>query len=278
MSICRKGLVSIALLWYGAALAGMLEAERRAGWEPFQKNLKYLLFCAVNLGGASLQQFYVIAVRLSLGAAAGRRAASACQRLLARTSMRAFCDHPRVLGREHLPPGDEACIYVANHPSSLDFSLLLHLPTEPHLVAVASANIAALPGIGVLLLFCGAVFIKKKKGTGTTALLLQAGKTRLDQGSSIAIFPQGVLNMHRPEMAGLTFKKGAFVLADQTKARIIPITLQYPPELMALGSRAGPISIIIHPAVSPPGDGDVDGLRRAVEATVLAPLMDPDPR
>ena len=62
MSICRKGLVSIALLWYGAALAGMLEAERRAGWEPFQKNLKYLLFCAVNLGGASLQQFYVIAV------------------------------------------------------------------------------------------------------------------------------------------------------------------------------------------------------------------------
>ena len=62
MSICRKGLVSIALLWYGAALAGMLERERRTVWEPFQKNLKYLLFCAVNLGGASLQQFYVIAV------------------------------------------------------------------------------------------------------------------------------------------------------------------------------------------------------------------------
>ena len=50
MSICRKGLVSIALLWYGAALAGMLEAERRAGWEPFQKNLKYLLFCALLCG------------------------------------------------------------------------------------------------------------------------------------------------------------------------------------------------------------------------------------
>ena len=110
------------------------------------------------------------------------------------------------------------------------------------------------------------------------ASMLQAGKARLDQGSSIAIFPQGTRKMHRPKMAGLSFKKGAFVLADQTKARIVPITLQYPPELMALGSRAGPISIIIHPAVSPPGDGDVDGLRRAVEATVLAPLMDPDPR
>ena len=179
-----------------------------------------------------------------------------------------------MLGREHLPPGDEACIYVANHPSSLDFSLLLHLPPEPHLVPVASANIAALPGIGVLLRFCGAVFIKKK-GIGTTALLLQAGKTLLDQGSSIAIFPEGTLKMHRPKMAGLSFKKGAIVLADQTKARIVPITLQYPPELMAVGTRAGPISIIIHPAVSPRGDGDVDGLLREVEATVLAPLMDP---
>ena len=65
MSIYRKGLVSIALLWYGAALACMLERGRRRGWEPFQKNLKYLLFCAVTLGSASLQQFYVIAVRLS---------------------------------------------------------------------------------------------------------------------------------------------------------------------------------------------------------------------
>ena len=58
MSICK----GIALLWYGVALARMLKQERSVGWEPFQKNLKFLLFCAVNLGGASLQQFYVIAV------------------------------------------------------------------------------------------------------------------------------------------------------------------------------------------------------------------------
>ena len=250
MSICK----SIALLWYGVALARMLKQERSVGWEPFQKNLKFLLFCAVNLGGASLQQFYVIAVRLSLGAAAGRSAASACQRLLARTSMRAFFGLPRVLGQEHLPPAGEACIYVANHASSLDFSLLLLLPTEPHLVPVARSIVAAIPGVGALLGLCGTVFIKRGK-KGTMASMLQAGKARLDQGSSIAIFPQGIL--------------------DKTKARIVPITLQYPPELMALGSRAGPISITIHPAVSPRGDGDVDGLLREVEATVLAPLMDP---
>ena len=270
MSICK----SIALLWYGVALARMLKQERSVGWEPFQKNLKFLLFCAVNLGGASLQQFYVIAVRLSLGAAAGRSAASACQRLLARTSMRAFFGPPRVLGQEHLPPAGEACIYVANHASSLDFSLLLLLPTEPHLVPVARSIVVAIPGVGALLGLCGTVFIKRGK-KGTMASMLQAGKARLDQGSSIAIFPQGTRKMHRPKMAGLSFKKGAFVLADQTKARIVPITLQYPPELMAVGSRAGPISIIIHPAVSPRGDGDVDGLLREVEATVLAPLMDP---
>lgn len=249
-----------------------MKQERSVGWPKFERKLGFAMYGLWIFCGGSIVQWFALGAHVLFGAEVGRRVANRCQILLHRAALKLFFKPVIVEGLENLPPGSEGCIYVGNHTSSVDMSIGTCLPTEPHLAAVAKKSIWFVPGIGALTHLAGGVFIDRSKKGGVMQMLKEVGKARLDSGISIGIFPQGTRRVPLPGRSPLLdpFKKGAFVIADHSKARIVPLTILYPVDFMV---KRQSLKIIIHPPVTPKGDGDVDGLMKQVEDVVARPIL-----
>lgn len=228
-------------------------------------------FIAALMGATSLQSVVcavIYAVRGKEAAAkAGARMLNGFNRLMSPLFWGPF----RVENAELLPPGDEACLYIGNHTSTVDTVGISFLPNRPHVAAVGKDSIMIVPGIGFMVGLCGGIYIRRGK-KGALAGLIESGTERLKRGISVGIFPQGTRKVCRLDKPFPPFKRGAFVLADKTRARIVPITFLYPSDFMSAKPAVPGIRLVVHPSVLPKGDGDVDGLMQSVEATINAPL------
>src|SRR5690606_851194 len=180
-----------------------------------------------------------------------------------------------VHGIENLSP-DRAQIIVANHVSWYDvLALAAHTPKRYRFVA--KKELARVPLWGHAWVAAGHISVDRTDNQRAVASLDQAGRTILEDNSSVIIFPEGT----RSRTGELQpFKKGAFVLALDSGIDIVPTGVEGTREIMARDSwriRSGRIIVRFGQPVSPAGY-DIrqrDALIARVRSDVAALLMPP---
>ncbi|MSR20753.1 MAG: 1-acyl-sn-glycerol-3-phosphate acyltransferase [Gemmatimonadetes bacterium] len=128
-------------------------------------------------------------------------------------------------------------VLVANHTSWFDV-LALAAFTPGRYVFVAKKEVEYIPFLGRTIGACGHIFIDRKNHQAALASLAVARERLAREKPRVVMFPEGT----RSESGELQpFKKGAFVLAIETGADIVPTGV--------LGSRAvmRKHSLLIHP-------------------------------
>lgn len=121
-------------------------------------------------------------------------------------------------GRENLPQG--ACVYVANHQSLMDISVLLGL--NKRFKWVAKKELFSRPFVGWLLFF-GRDIKLDRASLRDASRMIASCLHWLQRGVGIMIFPEG----HRSSTVG-RFKRGAFQVAQEAQVPIVPIAVSGP--------------------------------------------------
>lgn len=260
-------------VWYGVTFAAAFYQECRVGWPKFQRKGRTLFFIAGMMIAGTLHQFLCLAVYLVAGANAGRKTGNYLMSSFYSFFGPLVWGELQIEGREHLPPGEEGVLYLANHQCSVDFCLVFSLPNKPHVVGVAKKEMLALPGFGLMTYLAGGIFITRGK-KGTLANLIDQAGQRLKVGMSVGIFPQGTRSVPVLGKPTKPFKIGSFVLAVKTKARIVPLTFLYPQDFMLASSSGEGPKIIIHKPVQAAEGETPEELMTRVEKTIMKPIQD----
>lgn len=174
------------------------------------------------------------------------------------------------------PIPERHVVLVCNHSSYLD-GMVVSAAIPGKLSFVAKAELAAQRVAAPFLKRLGTIFVRRTDiggGIEDTALTLKA----LEAGERIVSFPEGTLT----RMPGLLeFHLGAFLVAAQTGAPVIPVTLRGTRSVLRGGQwfpRRGAISV--HIGIPIEADGtDFEAavrLRDAARAVILAHCDEPD--
>lgn len=161
-----------------------------------------------------------------------------------------------VLYNERVIDPDRPQILVANHVSWFDpLALQAHLPGRS--VFVAKKEIQRVPLFGRALSACGHVYVDRRDRSQAVESLGAARQRLEEEGPTVIMFPEGT----RSATGELQdFKKGAFVLAIQTGADILPAAIFGSREIMRKGSfviRPGTIRVLLGEPI-PVGSFDME--------------------
>lgn len=121
-------------------------------------------------------------------------------------------------------------VAVANHESFADIFLISHLPWE--MKWLAKAELFRVPVFGWMMRLAGDVPVQRGERS-SRAEALAGCRDRLDKRVSVMIFPEGTRS-RGGEM--LPFKDGAFRLAIETGAPILPLVVAGTRDAMPRGS------------------------------------------
>lgn len=112
-----------------------------------------------------------------------------------------------------------AHVVVSNHESHLDAFLISHLPWE--MKWLAKRSLFRVPFIGWCMALAGDVAIERGERDSVGRAL---GRCRryLDRGVSVFLFPEGT---RAPDEALQPFKPGAFRLALEANAKVLPLAV-----------------------------------------------------
>jgi 1-acyl-sn-glycerol-3-phosphate acyltransferase len=160
-------------------------------------------------------------------------------------------------------------VFMANHLSFLDGPLLYYL--IPRVVRVIpKKEIFRIPIIGWAMRFVGFVPVDRKGLESGRRSIEHATQLIKTKGYSYLIFPEGTRSRDG-EM--LSFRRGAFFLAINSQASIVPITIEGTYDLMPKGShqaKRGRVRVNFHKAVSVKGlaEEDMPALMEDVRARI----------
>ncbi|HEX4003859.1 MAG TPA: lysophospholipid acyltransferase family protein [Candidatus Acidoferrales bacterium] len=161
-----------------------------------------------------------------------------------RWAMRLVGIRARIDGIENIPAA--ACIFAANHASNLDGIILL--PAIPQRTALfAKKELFRLPVLGLGMRLAG--FVPVDRGGRSAAAGVATAVDTLKRGLSVFVFPEGTRS---PDGRLQPFKKGAFAMAIESGAPIVPVTIAGTHRLMPRGAwiaRSGEIAVRFGPAV-----------------------------
>ncbi|MDX1642797.1 MAG: AMP-binding protein [Thermoanaerobaculia bacterium] len=200
-----------------------------------------------------------------------RRTVRRVARLMARlTGTSIECD-----GLEHLDT-DEPRVITANHASYLDgFVLAAVLP--PNCAYLAKEELEQNLFTRLFLARLGCVFVERfDPGKGEEESSKAAGA--LERGDHLVVFPEGTFQ-RAPGL--LPFRMGAFVVAAENGAPVVPVTLRGTRSKMRGSSwfpRPGNVRVTVAAAVEPDGEEweDAVALRNRVRAAIFDRLAEPD--
>jgi 1-acyl-sn-glycerol-3-phosphate acyltransferase len=137
----------------------------------------------------------------------------------------------RVLGLENVPAG-EACIFVSNHVSNLDPPVLL--PAIPGMTSVfLKRSLMKIPLLGTAMRMGKFVPVSRGHSKEEAQRSVEAAAEAIRSGLHITIFPEGTRSL---DGKLLPFKKGAFFLAAETGAPMVPVVIRGTAEMMRRGS------------------------------------------
>jgi 1-acyl-sn-glycerol-3-phosphate acyltransferase len=147
-----------------------------------------------------------------------------------------------VHGREHLRP-DVPQVIAANHISWFDVFALAAVIEEPYYF-VAKKELQKIPLFGQALVAAGHIVIDRSDRQRAIESLREAGEKVRESRGVVVIFPEGT----RSRDGSLApFKKGAFMLAAESRVPIVPTAVTGSYEIMPKGSwRITPRTIPVH--------------------------------
>ncbi len=163
-------------------------------------------------------------------------------------------------------------IYMSNHQSLFDVpSLTLAIPAD--LKFVTKRELLFIPIFGWSLWCAGFLFIDRRRRDRAVRSLAR-GSRKIRAGASILAFPEGTRS---PTGELLPFKKGAFVLALEAGAPIVPVSITGGTSVLTKGSlriRPGVVRITIGAPIETAGMtlGDRDRLMALVRGQIAADL------
>ena len=204
---------------------------------------------------------------LSLGDEGGKRQSS-CARFWSRMLLRISRVQVQVQGLDKLDPGG-AYVFAANHLSMFDiFAFLGRIPFDVRFVAKAS--LFRWPFVGWHLKRAGHIRVDLRRPRATLRAFRAAG-SQIRSGVSMVIFPEGTRTWGRRVAP---FKRGSFLLARQTGATIVPVTIVGSHRRLPRGSvliQPGKMEIIIHEPIPRNSYRNLklDALSRQVRRTIV---------
>ncbi|XP_066501472.1 1-acyl-sn-glycerol-3-phosphate acyltransferase beta isoform X2 [Hoplias malabaricus] len=123
-----------------------------------------------------------------------------------------------VSGWEHLQT-EGPYVIISNHQSSLDVLGMMEVLPD-RCTTIAKKELLWAGTVGLVCWLGGIVFINRKKTSDAKSVMSEAAKTMMQEQLRLWVFPEGTRNQKGDI---LPFKKGAFHLAVQAQAPIIPI-------------------------------------------------------
>ncbi len=164
-----------------------------------------------------------------------------------------------VLGRENLPKeGARPAVMVSNHESMTDIFAMYFLDVQFRWLS--KEEIFHIPVVGPMMGWCDYVPVLRGN-KDSHALALEASADRLRKGFSMFFFPEGT----RSDDGKVgPFKTGAFKVARDVQAPVIPIVIQGARDLMPKGAKVpgrARVTIKVLPPIPPPApDADAQAL------------------
>jgi 1-acyl-sn-glycerol-3-phosphate acyltransferase len=137
----------------------------------------------------------------------------------------------RVLGTENIPPG-ESCIFLSNHVSNMDPPVLL--PVIPGMTVVfLKKSLMKIPLLGTAMRMGKFVPVTRGGSRAEAEHSVAIAADALRSGLNITVFPEGTRSA---DGQLLPFKKGAFFLAADTMASMVPIVIHGTRAMMPKGN------------------------------------------
>ena len=121
-------------------------------------------------------------------------------------------------------------VVVSNHESNGDAFLLSHLPWE--MKWLSKSSLFSIPFFGWCMRMAGDIPLSRGQRNSTATAMAFAAKW-LEKGMSVMVFPEGTRS---PNGTMLPFKDGAFRLAIEQGAEVLPIAIGGTRDAMLKGS------------------------------------------
>ncbi len=187
-----------------------------------------------------------------------------------RTGVRFAGIRVRLEGVENVPAG-RSCIFMSNHISNLDPPVLL--PVIPGMASVfLKKSLMKIPLLGTAMRMGKFVPVSRGHSREEAQQSVAAAADALRSGLNIMVFPEGTRS---PDGKLLPFKKGAFFLAAETGAPMIPVVIRGTREMMPKGTlkiTPGEAVVRFLPLIEPADFATREELMAAVRAAMEAEL------
>lgn len=158
----------------------------------------------------------------------------------------------RVSGYEHIRP-NTSYVFVANHQGAFDI-FLIYGYLNRNFKWMMKKSLRKVPFVGKACESAGSIFVDKSSPRKIVETIWKAEQI-LQGGTSMVVFPEGA-RTYTGKMG--TFKKGAFLMADQLQMPVIPLTIDGAFEVLPRTGKLlhwHPLRLTIHPAIYPKGKG-----------------------
>ncbi|KAF3480445.1 1-acyl-sn-glycerol-3-phosphate acyltransferase beta [Arthroderma uncinatum] len=178
-------------------------------------------------------------------------------------------------GQEYL--STRPAVFLANHQTELDV-LLLGAVLPQYSAVTAKRSLSRVPLLGWFMTLSGTVFIDRANRETAFKAFDNAANLMKTKGQSVIIFPEGTRSYAR-EPALLPFKKGAFHLAVQAEADIVPIVAENYAHILNVKKMqftSGDVKVKVLPPISTKGltAADVDSLAQSTRQSMLDVMVE----
>lgn len=167
----------------------------------------------------------------------------------------------QVRGLELLDP-KQTYVFVSNHRSYLDTATLF-LYTGRRIGMLAKKELLKVPVLGVGMGFVNVMAIDRSN-RDSAIRTTDAAAERIRSGISFGVFVEGT-RAQPGEL--LPFKKGAFYMARQAGAPVVPVAIKHSDELMGKGTgeaKSGTIEMVIMQPVSTKDIATDDDIKKLI--------------
>jgi 1-acyl-sn-glycerol-3-phosphate acyltransferase len=149
----------------------------------------------------------------------------------------------KIDGLKHIDPSQKY-VFMVNHQSNIDIPVLVQTLSQFQLRWIAKKELLWVPFFGWAMWASKHITVDRSDPLDA-AKSLQRAKERIAAGISVVVFPEGTRSR---DGKLLRFKKGGFLLAAQTGAAIVPVTINGSGALLPAGAwrlRAGTIEVTV---------------------------------